>query len=308
MAQAVFIRNPESIYRDEPGLRYNLPNQCLGMVKDTLGDWVVVYEGKRGAFGNVAVQKVVAVEPDPLRVGWHFAVFAPETLLQFETTVPRASADGLLYERRLQGPDGRAYSGGLNTSAVRRLTPAEFAAIVNAGLAEIEGADALPRLAEEEQAQAFQGFAEETAPFGAPPLKHDRTKLLGYRPYREQAFQRMVKRAYDSRCAISGLQLRNGGGRPEVQAAHIRPVRDKGPDIVANGLALSGTLHWMFDRGLIGIAEDHTILISHNKVPEDVVRRLIVPGQKLLPPASRRDYPHPEFLRYHREHIFGQMG
>ncbi len=307
MAQAVFIQNPQSIYRDEPGRRYNFPQQYLGMVEETVGDWVVVYEGKRGAFGYVAVQKVIAIEPDPLRDGWHFAVFAPETLLQFETIVPRATPGGELYERRLEGPDGRAYSGGLNTSAVRRLTLQEFANIVNAGLEEIEGADAMPRAAED-NARPLPGLAEEASVFGAAPLSPDRTKLLSSRSYRDQAFQRMVKRAYDSRCAISGLQLRNGGGRPEVQAAHIRPVKDKGPDIVSNGLALSGTLHWMFDRGLISVAADHSILISHNKVPDEVAKRLIVPGQKLLLPKSRRDHPHPEYLRYHREEVFGQLG
>jgi len=55
---------------------------------------------------------------------------------------------------------------------------------------------------------------------------------------------------------MSGLMLRNGGGRPEVQTAHIRPVESRGSDSVRKGLALSGTLHWMFDRGLISVADD----------------------------------------------------
>ena len=58
-------------------------------------------------------------------------------------------------------------------------------------------------------------------------------------------------RAYDARCAITGLKLINGGGRAEVAAAHIRPVEANGPDIISNGIALSATAHWMFDRGLI---------------------------------------------------------
>jgi hypothetical protein len=37
------------------------------------------------------------------------------------------------------------------------------------------------------------------------------------------------------------LQIINGGGRTEVQAAHIRPVAAGGSDSVRNGLALSGT-------------------------------------------------------------------
>lgn len=111
-------------------------------------------------------------------------------------------------------------------------------------------------------------------PFARPVLER-----LTRRAYREVAFRRKVREAYRYRCAMSGLQLHNGGGRPEVQAAHIRPVEREGSDSVRNGLALSGTLHWMFDRGLISVADDcETILISRNKVPADVIDRLLVPG------------------------------
>ena len=74
-----------------------------------------------------------------------------------------------------------------------------------------------------------------------------------------------------------------------------------------NGLALSGTLHWMFDRGLISVAEDcETILVSRNKVPGDVVSRLLPANGKLFRPVDLRDAPHPENLRWHRENVFGQ--
>ncbi|MEO1919427.1 MAG: HNH endonuclease [Paracoccaceae bacterium] len=76
------------------------------------------------------------------------------------------------------------------------------------------------------------------------------------RKYRDPSFARQVKAAYRGRCAISGFELRNGGGRPEVEATHIRPVAKEGPDTVRNGLALSGTLYWMFDRGLISVSEN----------------------------------------------------
>ena len=74
-----------------------------------------------------------------------------------------------------------------------------------------------------------------------------------------------------------------------------------------NGIALSGTLHWMFDRGLISVAPDMRILVSHNKVPQDVAERLIAPEQRLLLPENPRHHPHPEYLRYHREEIFGRV-
>lgn len=101
--------------------------------------------------------------------------------------------------------------------------------------------------------------------------------------------------------------LRNGGGRPEVQAAHIRPVANNGSDSVRNGLALSGTLHWMIDRGLISVADDcETILVSHNKVPGEVVSRLLAWDGRLVRTVDPRNAPHPENLRWHRENIFGR--
>lgn len=298
MAHAIFIQNPESIYDDRPGRAYNFPRQYLGMVEETVGDWIVFYEGKKGAFGYVAVQRVKEVVADPSRSDWYYAMLEPGSLLQFEQVVSRANSLGVAYERSLRGSEGQPISGGVNTSAVRRLTEIEFAEIVNAGLEEIEGPDALPR--------SEQGFSEQQAPFEAVTLSPNRQKVLSSRPLRDAAFARMVKRAYGGKCAISGLDLRNGGGRAEVQAAHIRPVSHDGPDVVSNGLALSGTLHWMFDRGLISISEDYSILVSHNKVPPDTVRRLIRPEGKLLLPSNDRDRPHPEYLRFHREEIFGQ--
>lgn len=307
MVNAIFVQNPESQYKDQPGLSYHFPKQYLGMVEETKGDWVIFYEGRRGAFGYVAIQQVREVIPDPEQEGHFYALLSPGTLLDFPQVVPRADPRGVAYEAALRGADGKPISGGANTAAVRRIPRVTFDAIVSAGLHDEADAYALPREASDEMV-AFPGFADEQATFDGPaPTGGPRDTILMERKYRDPAFQRMVKRAYGGKCAISGLSLRNGGGRPEVQAAHIKPVAHGGPDAVCNGLALSGTLHWMFDRGLISVGEDMSILISHNKVPQDVVRRLIDPGQKLIPPEDRRHRPHPEFLRYHREEIYGRF-
>jgi hypothetical protein len=72
-------------------------------------------------------------------------------------------------------------------------------------------------------------------------------------PFRENGkyFESILMKEDGNTCAVTGLCLLNGGGRPEVQAAHIRAVEANGPDTVRNGLALTATVHWMFDRGLI---------------------------------------------------------
>ena len=105
--------------------------------------------------------------------------------------------------------------------------------------------------------------------------ERSRVAYLTSRIVRDRIFRRVVLRAYDARCAITSLKLINGHGRAEVEAAHIRPVEANGPDIVSNGLALSGTAHWMFDRGLISIAEDHEILVSRHMNDEAGVRAII---------------------------------
>ena len=251
MAHAVLIQDPRSIYDDAHGHHYHFPKMYLGTLRGKVGDWVVFYEGKRGAFGYTHVQRVACIRPDPARGDHFYADLDPASALQFERLVARTRPDGSRYE------SGLAPLAGNNMLAVRSLPAADFAAIVNESLCEVPDIDAHPRTG------PLHELAEAQAAFTG-----DRRMVLTSRAHRDAAFARMVRRAYCGRCAISGLTLRNGGGRAEVQAAHIRPLEDDGPDVIANGPALSGTLHWMFDRGLLTIAEDHSVIVSHAVVSE----------------------------------------
>jgi putative restriction endonuclease len=62
-------------------------------------------------------------------------------------------------------------------------------------------------------------------------------------------------------------------------------------------------MHWMFDRGLISVDDDYSVLTASQSVP-DTVLRLMGPERKLRLPARYEDRPHPQFLRYHREVVF----
>lgn len=225
MANAVFIQNPTSIYKDRPGVAYHFPSRYLRTVQDCVGDWVVFYEGTKGALGYVSVQKVSAVTPDPDMDGHYFAWLDQGTQWEFERVVPRNDPMGRAWEKSLRRADGSAMTGGASVSAVRRLTFQEFTGIVTAGLESMNGPNAMPR----DGAQAVAGFAEGLTPFEGPRLADIRETVLESRLARDQSFARLVKAAYQGRCAISGLDLRNGGGRAEVQAAHIRPVSAQGP-------------------------------------------------------------------------------
>jgi hypothetical protein len=87
---------------------------------------------------------------------------------------------------------------------------------------------------------------------------------------------------------VTGLRIINGGGRAEAQAAHIKPVAAGGPDVVQNGIALSATVHWLFDRHLISIDEDFRLLVTHNRVPRELVNFLRPQQERLLLPDDRR--------------------
>jgi len=297
MGFGVFIHRSDSIYDDSPAERYQFPHQYLGRVEACIGDWIVYYEPRKVAEtrGYFAIARVERVVPDPTADGMYLALIEPGSYLDFASPVPFANADGVI-ERGVLNEDGRI--SGRAQAAVRPLSSDDFNRIVALGLNDSE--PLLPRV---DDGASVAGFHEEQAPFVFEQTR-ERADFLSSRIVRDRIFRRVVLRAYDERCAITGLKLINGGGRAEVAAAHIRPVEANGPDIVSNGLALSGTAHWMFDRGLISLSDDLDILISRQTNDPDGVRAFINKGGRAIAPRRLIERPHPHFLRWHREHCF----
>ncbi len=282
---------------DKPGELYHFPNMYLTRISKTVGDWVIFYESRTGGGrGYYAVQKVLKIAEDPADQSHSFAVLDRKSLLTFEENVGRLDPGGAPFET------GLPLSGGSNASAVRMLSDHDFSRIVDAGLTTAAVPDALPRTGELDipKWSEMPGLAEDATPF----LGVERDRVLMSRAWRDASFARQVKKAYQSRCAMSGLALRNGGGRPEVEAAHIIPVEADGPDVVWNGLALSGTIHWMFDRGLLAVDRDHTILVAKDSLADDVVTRLLTQDRKLLLPKEKTAHPAQACLDWHRANCF----
>ena len=80
-------------------------------------------------------------------------------------------------------------------------------------------------------------------------------------------------------------------------------MAQKGPDTLLNGIALCGVAHWMFDRGLMSIDDDFSLLFNSKSVP-DKVMRMVNREQRLLLPKSNKSYPHRIFLKWHRDNVF----
>ena len=298
MSYGVFIHRSDSIYDDSPAERYQFPNQYLGRVQSCVGDWIIYYEPRRVADtrGYFAMAKIERVVPDPTTSGMYLALIEPGSYLDFVNPVPFTDASGAVIEQGVLNEQGKI--SGRAQSAVRPISPSDFSRIVTLGLNESE--PLLPRTGEENP-----GFGEQQAPFKFEQSR-DRANFTVSRIVRDRIFRRTVLRAYSERCAISGLRLINGMGRAEVAAAHIRPVEKDGPDIINNGIALSGTVHWMFDRGLIGLSDELQILVSRQANDPGGIRALINKNGYAHPPQRLSDRPHPRFLQWHREHCFKQ--
>jgi putative restriction endonuclease len=235
------------------------------------------------------VAQVDSVVEDPALPDHYFAIIDRATYLDFDAAVPFYEGDEY-YESALKKDDGSTNKGAFGR-AVRLIPDVEFDRILKSGFAPILGENPTSEVTP-------PGFSEPPAPFERPIVE-----MMVSRPFRERSYMHNVRAAYSNRCAITGLRLINGGGRPEVQAAHIQPVASKGPDSIRNGLALSGTVHWMFDRGLISIGDDYKILVAENHVPEDAVRLLNKNGVIHLP-KDQTLYPNAHYLKFHRARVF----
>jgi putative restriction endonuclease len=269
----------------------------LNQVRAAVGDQIIYYEPRRmdsspsskgGRQAYFAIAQVDEIRSDQSRPDHYYAQISK--YLPFARPVPFREGSHY-YESRLRNESGGTNLG-LAQRAVRNISDSDFDQILRAGFATVLEDDSLPNIPNANE------ISESEAEFRRPLVE-----MTISRPFRDRAFKYVVRAAYDNRCAMTGLRLINGGGRPEVEAAHIKPVAVNGPDTVRNGLALSGTVHWMFDRGLISIGDDYKILVAKNRVPENAIRLLNENGMVNLP-NDQTLYPNAHYLRFHRDTVF----
>ena len=112
-------------------------------------------------------------------------------------------------------------------------------------------------------------------------------------------FRDKVWLAWSGRCAVTGAEC-NG----VLIASHIWPWSRSNPQQKTepdNGLLLASPLDALFDRGLIGFADDGQIIVASKLQPETGRIFAITQGARLTRVPSRRMR---EFLKMHRE-LFG---
>jgi putative restriction endonuclease len=301
--KAVLDTKSESVYDDEIATRYHFPPRYLAIMKKCVGDWVIFRRPRAGGEGisYFATGLVSDIYPDPAKTNFHFAKIS--NFLAFDRPVAWRH-DGRYAEVALRVIENVQQVGlYLRGKSVRQLEDSDFIAIVESGLAvTLDPANAanlgLDAANLRDGDWAARDLADQTS-------ERRTVAMLVNRKIREASFRGAVCRAYDNRCAVTGIRIVNGGGRSEVQAAHILPVALGGPDIVQNGIALSSTAHWLFDRHLISVAEDYSLLVSHNKVPAELKTLFAPQADRVRLPVDPRLWPSQRYLAAHRERFGG---
>lgn len=305
--KAVFDTKANSGYGDKLPELYHFPLAKYRVVAEAaIGDWVLYREvrdnGGRQAY--IGVGRLDSVEPDPndrTQAYAHVSDYLP-----FEPPVAFGGApQGIYWEQPLRSlPERSLVGASLRGRSMRPLADADFAAIVSAGLGETLTTENLvrygPGVAEQGQ-MPITGYPE----FPDGEFVRRVEQALINRKVRDANFRRLVCQAYDDTCAVTGLRIINGGGRSEVQAAHIWSVESGGPDVVQNGIALSGTVHWLFDRHLISLSDDYRLLVAHNRVPAELRSLFENQMERIRLPSNEQAWPSRKYIERHREAFAG---
>ncbi|CAM3237030.1 Putative restriction endonuclease [Sphingomonas antarctica] len=300
--KGVFEISGTSRYDDLIAERYQFPRIYLRTAERFVGHWILYREtgadGGRKAY--VAVARVKRIDADPDDAGLFYARMAD--FLELDRAIPYRDGEGRFAERFLRELPSVSVAGrALRGRSVREIDAADFVAIVDAGLSRT--LDPLNAIRLELEPRFLDPATEML--IHQPPTERRVEQMLVNRKIRDAAFRGLVLDAYDSTCAVTGLRIVNGGGKAEAQAAHIWSVAGGGPDEVQNGIALSATAHWLFDRHLISLDERFGLLVSHNKVPAELRQLFPSTGQPIRLPRAARLHPRPEYVARHREMFAG---
>jgi putative restriction endonuclease len=285
--KAVFDTKPTSIYDDDISAHYHFPRRYLSIAEQAVGDWVVLRRPRAdgGNLAYFAAARVTGIDPDPEQTGMSYARFTD--FLPFDRPVPW-TIGGRYSEEALRNIPQVQVGVFLRGRSVRRLSDSDFAEITTSGFF---------------KTFSLSASTSVTTEAAIPPDERVKrvTQALVTRVVRDANFRASVYEAYDHRCAITGLRILDNAGNSEVHAAHIFAVADGGPDVVQNGIAMCGTVHWLFDHYFISLTDDHRLLIAPDQVPAELQALMIPAGDKAYLPKLAGLHPHPKYLKRHRE-------
>lgn len=123
---------------------------------------------------------------------------------------------------------------------------------------------------------------------------------------RDPNFRENVLRAYEYKCAVCGFDVKLRHQPVALEAAHIRPRKNGGPDIEENGLALCSLHHQLFERGVFTLSEQLEILVSEYANGSTGLGKWLMRfhGKKIKRPQNQMYYPRINFIHWHFKEEF----
>ena len=122
---------------------------------------------------------------------------------------------------------------------------------------------------------------------------------------RDAKFAVRVLPAYNYTCALTRYRMIAVNGTTPLDAAHIHQFKKGGSNHPTNGIALTKTVHWLFDRGFWTIGNDFRVIVAERRFDEagaDAYLLKKMAGQELLRPTNPHFLPDPQCLEWHRRH------
>jgi putative restriction endonuclease len=128
---------------------------------------------------------------------------------------------------------------------------------------------------------------------------------LAARRKRSSSWPQMILAAWDRQCAFCGYDGQLGGTAVGIEAAHVRWFNLGGPDTEDNGMALCSLHHKLFDRGAIGLDQDHRIQVSGLfNARTDAAKKIYDLHDRPLNPRLGTSLPAPAHIAWHSSQVF----
>ena len=110
--------------------------------------------------------------------------------------------------------------------------------------------------------------------------------------------------AWDGACAFCGFDGSLGGAPVGIEAAHVRWFNFDGPNDPDNGLALCSLHHKLFDRGVLGLTDEHQVQVSGSYRAVGAGRAVYDLHDRPLRPRPGTTLPAAAHVLWHRSQVF----
>ncbi len=122
------------------------------------------------------------------------------------------------------------------------------------------------------------------------------------------AFRGIVLGNYGYTCAVTGQRF-HSSQHVEADGAHIIGKDVRGTDDPRNGVALSKSAHWAFDRGIFTISDQYEVVVNPKASSASIAQfpAIAVNRRKMFLPEDSYYWPHPDALAWHRQEVFDRF-